>query len=67
MELSNVTDLLAGTKIAAFADTIAKGGKVQAMNVKGLSNLNIREQEVLEAEAAKMGAKVHFFSSVVRI
>lgn len=58
LELTNVTNLFAGTTIAAFAETVAKGGKVQAMNAKGLAGLNAREYEMLEEEAMKMGAKV---------
>lgn len=50
--------MFAGTTIAAFAETVAKGGKVQAMNAKGLAGLNAREYEMLEEEAMKMGAKV---------
>lgn len=58
LELTDVTNLFAGTTISAFAETVAKDGKVQAMNAKGLGGLNAKEFERLEEEAMKMGAKV---------
>lgn len=57
MELKDVSDLAAETEFAVFRNTLAKGGKVVAITVRGCGGYTRRELDELPETAVKYGAK----------
>jgi aspartyl-tRNA synthetase len=57
LELTNVTDIVAGSGFKVFADAAAKGGIVKALNAKGCVEMSRKEIDDLTAFAAVYRAK----------
>ncbi|MFZ5573248.1 MAG: aspartate--tRNA ligase [Thermodesulfobacteriota bacterium] len=57
LELKNISDIVAGSGFKVFADVVAKGGIVKAMNAKGCVDLSRKEIDDLTAFAAIYRAK----------
>ncbi|MDR0340246.1 MAG: aspartate--tRNA ligase [Puniceicoccales bacterium] len=57
MELVDVSSVFSGSSFAVFAEPIAAGGVVKALNGNGLAHLSQGEMRVLEDGASAMGAK----------
>jgi aspartyl-tRNA synthetase len=57
LELVDVSDLVRNVEFKVFKDTVAKGGIVKAINVKGGAKFSRAEMDSLEDSAKKLGAK----------
>jgi aspartyl-tRNA synthetase len=57
LELKDMADLAAGGTFKVFLDALQGGGKVMAVNGKGMAGLSRKEIDVLTAEAQSFGAK----------
>lgn len=57
LELKDMADLAAGGTFKVFLDALQGGGKVMAINGKGMAGLSRKEIDVLTAEAQSFGAK----------
>ncbi len=57
LELKNISDIVAGSGFKVFADVVAKGGIVKALNAKGCVELSRKEIDDLTAFAAIYRAK----------
>lgn len=58
MELVNVSEVVRNSDFKVFSGTVAKGGEVKAINVKGVaSDYSRKDIEDLESFASKYGAK----------
>ncbi len=57
LELVDFSDVFKNTGFKVFADVIAKGGVVKAMNAKGLADTTQGEMKALEDTAKMLGAK----------
>lgn len=57
LELKDVSDCFKNSDFKVFADTIANGGVIKALNVKKLADLTQGELRHLEDSAKAMGAK----------
>ncbi|TCS94908.1 aspartate--tRNA ligase [Hazenella coriacea] len=57
MELINLSETLKETSFKVFASTIASGGQVKALNVKGCAHWSRKEIDQWGKEAEKLGAK----------
>lgn len=57
MELVSLNDHLAGTEFKVFADTIANGGQISAINAKGCASYSRKQIDELTEFAKKYGAK----------
>jgi aspartyl-tRNA synthetase len=57
LELVDVTDLVKDVEFKVFKDTVAKGGIVKGINVKGGAKFSRAELDNLEDLAKKLGAK----------
>lgn len=57
LELKDFSDAFKGSQFKVFADTVAKGGVVKAINAKGLADLTQGEIKNLETIAKALGAK----------
>jgi aspartyl-tRNA synthetase len=57
LEIKDVTAIFAKSTFKVFADVIASGGVIKAINAKGLADLTQGEMKALEDSARAMGAK----------
>ncbi|MEE8637744.1 MAG: aspartate--tRNA ligase [Candidatus Margulisiibacteriota bacterium] len=57
LELVDLTDLVGEVEFKVFKDTVAKGGVVKGINVKGGAKFSRAELDKLEELAKKLGAK----------
>ncbi len=57
LELVDLTETVKDVDFKVFKDTVAKGGVVKAINVKGGAKFSRAEMDNLEASAKKLGAK----------
>lgn len=57
MELVNVSDLVANSGFKVFAQAVAKGGQVKAINAKGCASFSRKEIDALPQLVAPYGAK----------
>ncbi|MDR2677377.1 MAG: aspartate--tRNA ligase [Puniceicoccales bacterium] len=57
LEIQDVTDIFAHSAFKVFADVVATGGVIKAINGKGLTDLTQGELKALEDSAKAMGAK----------
>lgn len=57
MEISTITDIVSGAEFKVFADTIAAGGTIAAINAKGCGNYSRKQLDDLTDFAKKYGAK----------
>lgn len=57
LELEEVTELVKDVEFKVFKNTVAKGGIVKAINVKGGAKFSRAEMDALEDLAKKLGAK----------
>lgn len=57
MELKDFSDCFKASDFKVFADTVAKGGVVKAINAKGLADMTQGELRHLEDAAKSLGAK----------
>ncbi|MFH1684247.1 MAG: aspartate--tRNA ligase [Candidatus Margulisiibacteriota bacterium] len=57
LELEEVTELVKDVEFKVFKNTVATGGIVKGINVKGGANFSRAEMDGLEALAKKLGAK----------
>ncbi len=57
LELKGMADLASGGKFKVFLDALQGGGKVMAINGKGMAGLSRKEIDMLTAEAQSFGAK----------
>jgi len=57
LELSEVTEIFKGSAFKVFADTVAKGGIIKAINVKGKADLSRSELDELTQFVGIYGAK----------
>lgn len=57
MELTDLTDIAAGSGFRVFESTIAAGGNVRAMNAKGLGGFSRKQLDELTEFAMTYGAK----------
>ncbi|NLW06546.1 MAG: aspartate--tRNA ligase, partial [Clostridia bacterium] len=57
MEISDVSDLVAGCGFKVFADAVARGGVVRGLRLPGCGSYSRREIDDLTARAAVYGAK----------
>ncbi len=57
MELKDVADLALKGSFKVFLDALASGGRVKAINGKGMAGLSRKEIDVLTEEAQSFGAK----------
>ncbi|MGE5527849.1 MAG: aspartate--tRNA ligase [Patescibacteria group bacterium] len=57
LEIMDLTDILGRSGFRVFAETVAKGGAIEAIKVPGLEGYTRRELDALAPMAAKYGAK----------
>jgi aspartyl-tRNA synthetase len=57
LELVEVSDLVKDVEFKVFKETVARGGMVKAINIKGGEKLSRAELDKLEETAKKLGAK----------
>ncbi len=57
LELISIDDLVRHSSFKVFLDAIHSGGRVKALNAKGLASLSRKEIDALTAEAQSFGAK----------
>lgn len=57
LELKSIDDLAQASSFKVFLDAIKNGGRVKALNAKGLASLSRKEVDNLTAEAQSFGAK----------
>ncbi len=57
MELTDLSDLFAGTEFAVFAQTLAGGGRIKGIRVPGLAEMSRKEIDDLTAQARSFGAR----------
>ncbi|QQE73243.1 aspartate--tRNA ligase [Brevibacillus composti] len=57
MELTDVSDLVAGSDFKVFASAVAAGGQVKAINAKGCGHYSRKEADDLGKFASRYGAK----------
>lgn len=57
LELVDVSDLMGDVEFKVFKDTVAKGGVVKGINIKGGAKFSRAELDNLEENAKKLGAK----------
>jgi aspartyl-tRNA synthetase len=57
MELTEVSDLVAGSDFKVFASVVAGGGQVKAINAKGCGHYSRKEADDLQKFANRYGAK----------
>jgi aspartyl-tRNA synthetase len=57
LELKDVTDLAAGSGFKVFEDTVAAGGQVRGINVKGCGEYTRKQIDALTAYVQEHGAK----------
>jgi len=57
LELKDMTDLSEKSSFKVFIDTLNSGGRVKAINGKGMASLTRREIDLLTEEAISLGAK----------
>ena len=57
MELRDMADLVQNSSFKVFLDVLTSGGRVKALNAKGLAGLSRKELDVLTADAQSFGAK----------
>jgi aspartyl-tRNA synthetase len=57
LELKEMADLAGEGKFKVFLDAINSGGRVKAINGRGLANLSRKEIDTLTGEAISLGAK----------
>lgn len=57
LELKDMADLAKGSSFKVFLDALASGGRVKALNGKGMAGLSRKEIDVLTEEAKSFGAK----------
>ena len=57
LELVDITDLVKDVEFKVFKDTVAKGGVVKGINIKGGAKFSRAELDNLEESAKKLGAK----------
>ncbi len=57
LELKDMADLAAGGTFKVFLDALQGGGKVKAINGRGMAGLSRKEIDMLTAEAQSFGAK----------
>ncbi len=57
MELKEITEIFKGTSFKVFADTVAKGGMIKAINAKGKADLSRSEIDELTKFVGIYGAK----------
>ncbi len=57
LELKDMADLAAGGTFKVFLDALQSGGRVMAINGKGMAGLSRKEIDTLTAEAQSFGAK----------
>jgi aspartyl-tRNA synthetase len=57
LELQDMADLAKGGSFKVFLDALASGGRVKALNGKGMAGLSRKEIDVLTEDAKSFGAK----------
>ncbi|MBF0329239.1 MAG: aspartate--tRNA ligase [Nitrospirae bacterium] len=57
LELKDMADLVGQSSFKVFLDALASGGRVKAINGKGMAGLSRKEIDLLTAEAQSFGAK----------
>jgi len=57
MELIDMADLARAGSFKVFLDALEAGGRVKAINGKGMANLSRKEVDILTEEAKSLGAK----------
>lgn len=57
LELKDMADLVRNGSFKVFLDALASGGRVKAINGKGMAGLSRKEIDTLTAEAQSFGAK----------
>lgn len=57
LELKDMADLVRGGSFKVFLDAIESGGRVKAINGKGMAGVSRREMDMLTEEAKTFGAK----------
>lgn len=57
LELKDMTDLVKKSTFKVFLDTLESGGRVKAINGKGMAGLSRKEVDMLTEEAKTFGAK----------
>lgn len=57
LELKNVADLVKDSSFKVFLDALESGGRVKAINGKGMAGLSRKELDLLTEEAKAFGAK----------
>lgn len=57
LELKDMADLVGQSSFKVFLDALASGGRVKAINGKGMAGLSRKDIDLLTAEAQSFGAK----------
>lgn len=57
LELKDVADLVDKSSFKVFLDALSSGGRVKAVNAKGMAGLSRKEVDMLTEEAQSFGAK----------